>query len=309
MPRASRKGRELMERTEDDLLYLMLELMVYGILLALIMPLTRHRLDGASVATICCFLAAVFVCKVLFLPPRFPLKNFWGRALSIVGCGLFSWWLIYQAENTRMGWYRFHVLQTRIQQLVSKSPAYVVTIDCDGIITGTSDNIGMLTGYRKDELVGQPSRILMRPEVAARHERAIEETVRILRDNDHSPDAGWGLQGNMVVGVKRKDGQIAPVRIFAGGIRWSEDIQFDGDIDLFAVFIPEGVLSAAFSPASTIPSGTPLKQAPPPPQSPILSPMPRRFGPIDEDNGNPLMSRPGSKGTVTQPTPNADRNR
>jgi PAS domain S-box-containing protein len=286
-----------MRSPSPDLLEMSLELTVYGVMLAVIMPLTSHRLDAVGVATICCFLASVFVFK-LFSPIRVVSRYFWGRVGSVVLCSCFAWWLIYQAENTRTGWYRFHVLQTRVQQFVSKAPAYVITADCDGFITGSSDNIASLIGWSKGEIMGRHMRFLMRDEPAKRHDAAYKNAISILRADGSSPNAGWTLQGVITVGIRHKEGRIVPVHAYAGGIRWSQQIQFTGDIDMFAVFIPVSEEEAHDEPTTILP-GTPLKVAPPPPPTPVLAPRPldEVEAPIDAGK-SPLMSRPGTRGVV-----------
>lgn len=274
-----------MTRPSPDLLELSVEITVYGLLLAVIMPLTSHRLDAAGVATICCFLASVFLFRMLS-PTRVVVKYFWGRLLAVGCCAFFSWWLIYQAENTRTGWYRFHVLQTRVQQFVSKAPAYVITADCDGYITGASDNISSLIGWSKVEIIGQNVHMLMRHEPALRHDAAFQQAIQILREDGSTPNAGWTLQGVITVGIKHKDGSIVPVHAYAGGIRWSQDIQFVGDIDLFAVFVPVSERVARQEP-TTITPDTPIQVAPDPPPTPVMAPT-----------VPPLMAVPGTRGQV-----------
>src|SRR5438094_1617992 len=111
-----RRRRKMTLKTDrPDLLEMCLELTTYGLLLSVIIPVTSRRLDASSVATICCFLASVFALR-LFSPGRALLRHFWARLGSAVLCVGFAWWMMYCAENTRAGWYRFHVLQQRVQQ-------------------------------------------------------------------------------------------------------------------------------------------------------------------------------------------------
>ncbi len=251
-----------------DLLSLSFELTVYGISLSLIMAMSQMRLNASSVATICVFLAVVFVFKLVY-PINSVGEHMWKRFLAIAACGGFAWWLIYQAENTRVGWYRFNVLQQRVESFVAHAPAYVILADPQGVIKKTSDNIRSLTGYEPAELVGKPVTLLMRAGPAARHEVAFAKAIEALR-RPNTQDAGWLLQGVITVGVVRKDGTVAPVKAYAGGIRWSTDIQFEDDTDLFAVFVPVPE-SEALKGSTTIKKETDIKAAP---QAPVSTPLP-----------------------------------
>jgi PAS domain-containing protein len=272
----------IFQNEKPDLLELSFELTIYGIMLSVIMPLTSRRLDASSIATICCFLAAVFALK-LFLPGKVLLKHFWGRFACGVLCVGFVWWMVYYAENTRAGWYRFHVLQQRVQQLVSKAPAYIITCDSDGYITGASENIQMLVGWRKEEVVGRHLHMFIRPEHVMAHDLQFDDAVAALRD-EALTNAGWWMKGAETLGIEHKDKSIVPVKIYAGGIRWSQDIQFAGDLDLFAVIVP---VSEVTVPTNILP-GTPLRFAPPPPS------------PSDVDS-SPLLVVPGTQGRVPPP--------
>lgn len=258
-----------MQQKRTDLLELSLELTVYGIFLAIIIPMTSHRLNTSSVATICCFLACVFLFRVVS-PVKLVVRYFWGRTLSVVCCVFFAWWLLYQAENTRIGWYRFHILQERVQKLISKAPAYIIISDEMGVITGASDNINLLIGWKKEDIIGKNIHMFMRDGPLARHDIAFKSAVEILKAEEPSPNAGWMMQGIITGGIKHKNGNIVPVRAYAGGIRWSQDMQFQGDIDMFAVFVPVSEKKAREEP-STIPNDTPIQIAPTPPSiSPLV---------------------------------------
>jgi PAS domain S-box-containing protein len=258
------------QNDKPDLLELSLEITVYGVMLSLIMPLAFHRLDASGVGTICCFLAGVFVYK-LFSPTKILVKYFWGRLASVILCISFVWWMIYYAENTRAGWYRFHVLQMRVQQLVSTAPAYIITCDGDGYITGASENIHLLVGWHKEEIVGRHIHMFIGKDNMSSHDKVFESAVGSLREID-TPNAGWWVKGTHILAIRHKDTSMIPVRVYVGGIRWSQDIQFTGDLDIFAVFCP---LSDAPSPAPPIDTGeSPLLVVPgtkgriPPPRNP-----------------------------------------
>lgn len=220
----------------DTLINEAFEITVHGAILALLVITVYGRMSVQSLIILCCYLA-IFVIWKLVWPPPIITRYFVWQLFSMIMAAIFSWWLIYTAENTRVGWYRFNVLQQRVKTFVHKSPAYVILADCDGFITATSENIELLTGYQSLELVGKHTTILMRDIPAIKHSIAYDKAIKLLRRND-VPNAGWMLQGSITVGVKHKDGHIVPVKLLTGGIRWSTDIQFKGDIDIFAVFIP-----------------------------------------------------------------------
>jgi hypothetical protein len=97
------------------------------------------------------------------------------------------------------------------------------------------------------------------------------------------------LQGLLIVGVKHKDGHIVPVKAYAGGIRWSTDIQFKGDIDMFACLIP-ATMDEAMGPASTVNKRSQrddIQVAPDPPPVQQLSPIPSPFPVPIPPAGNP----------------------
>lgn len=260
----------------DTLLSQAFDITMLGVILTVLNAVLYKRITGESVVLTCCFLAAVFVWKLIF-----PLKKinryFAWQVFSIVMIGLFSWWLIYTAENTRAGWYRFNVLQRRIQSLVAHAPAYVVLADSDGQITAVSDNIQLLTGYTPKEIIGQNTTVLMRDAPAAKHLVAYDKAIHTLRRKD-APDSGWTLQGAITVGIKHKNGSIVPVKAYAGGIRWSTDIQFNGDIDIFAVFVPvsqsQAIREIKEGDGTTLKKDTEIKAAAPPPPVQPLAPLP-----------------------------------
>jgi PAS domain S-box-containing protein len=227
-------------------------------------------MDATNVAAVCVFMAGAFVFKLLY-PVNALNRYFWSRIGAVIVCGCFGWFLVYQAENTRASWYRFNVLQKRVESFIGQAPGYVILSDSDGVIRKTSNNIKLLTGYTPQELQGQPVTILMRSGPAARHQVAFTKAVATLKRND-TRDVGWLLQGVFTVGIKRKDGSITPVKAYAGGIRWSTDIQFPGDIDMFAIFTPV-TIEEARDRNSNIGEDVPLKLSPDPPKvSPALKP-------------------------------------
>jgi PAS domain S-box-containing protein len=255
---------------QNDLLGLSFELTVYGLMLTLILSFSRGQMDATNVAAVCVFMASAFVFKLLYPVNAFN-RYYWSRIGAIAVCALFGWWLVYQAENTRASWYRFNVLQKRVESFIAQAPGYVVLSDADGVIRKTSNNIKLLTGYTPEELQGKPVTILMRSGPAARHQVAFTKAVAALKRND-TKDVGWLLQGVFTVGIKRKDGTITPVKAYAGGIRWSTDIQFSGDIDMFAIFTPASIEEARNT-NSNIGDNVPLKTSPDAPKvSPAIKP-------------------------------------
>lgn len=253
---------------EGNLPQISWDLTVQGVVLTIMAYFARGGIDGAAVTIICGYLAGMFLVRMLFSGFT-TQKNFWGRAGALTISILFCWWLLYTAENTRVGWYRYNILQSRVQQLVAKAPAYIIIADTRGVITTTSDNIEMLVGYTKQELIGQPVTILMRESKIPKHRQAFEKMVAVLRDPSKT-NSGWALQGVLTVGVLHKDGHLVPVQVYAGGIRWSREIQFDQDTDIFAVFVPVEEKTAREQP-TTIPSSTPLQEAPQPPTTPPIT--------------------------------------
>jgi PAS domain S-box-containing protein len=285
----------------STLIPLAFELTVMGVALSGILYGVQGRLIGQSVWVVTIFLAVMFAYKVMSTGHS-ASRYFWAKLGSIIVSATFAWWMIYMAENTRAGWYRFHVLESRVQQFISKAPAYVIATDCDGYITGTSDNINLLIGYTKEELVGKHVHMLMRPQHARFHDKSFARAIEILRADGSSPNAGWTLQGVITVGVRHKDGHIVPVHIYAGGIRWSEGIQFRGDIDIFAVFVPVPIEDIAAGP-TTIDSGTKLKESPPAPPVPVLAPVGshRPDAMLDLSGEQPVLQAvPGTQGQVIQ---------
>lgn len=263
------------QKSNDSLLTQAFDITVLGIFLTAVIALVHKSITGQNVVVICCFLAITYIWKLIWPVDRFR-RYLWWQVLCIVMFSMSSWWLIYIAENTRTGWYRINVLQRRLQATVKTSPAYIIMANCDGYITATSDNIALLTGYTPKELLGQQVTILMRDGPAAKHQISYDKTVVALRAiRSFSDHQGWLMQGLITVGIKHKNGHLVPVIIYAGGIRWSTDIQFDGDIDMFALFIPVPVEQATKG-RSNIDKYEPrqLQQAPPPPPVPTFIPVP-----------------------------------
>lgn len=223
-------------KSDDTLLNQAFDITMMGVFLTLIIAMVESQITGKDVIIICCYLAVTFIWRLVW-PIHAFRRYLWWQLFSLMMVGVFSWWLIYTAENTRAGWYRFNVLQTRVQSFVRHAPAYVIMADSDGKINETSDNIELLTGYTPKELIGQHVTMLMREGPAAKHLAAYKKAIRALR-NPYSPDQGWTLQGLLTVAIKHKNGSLVPVKAYAGGIRWSTEIQFSGDIDMFAVFVP-----------------------------------------------------------------------
>jgi PAS domain S-box-containing protein len=256
---------------ETSLLAQAFDITVLGFILTVTMAAVNRAITGQGVIVIICFLAATYMWKLVWPVAVNHIHRYlkW-QLLCIAMICLSGWWLVYTAENTRAGWYRFNILSKRVSAFVSDAPAYVIVANSAGRITSTSRNIQTLTGYTPKELTGQPVEILMRPGAAARHRIAFNEAVRILRRND-GPDSGWTLQGLITVGIKHKDGHILPVKAYAGGVRWSTDVQFENDIDMFAVFVPVEADDASKGESTVKPKdGQEIRTAPQPPVGPPL---------------------------------------
>lgn len=256
---------------EDDLIQISWDLTWQGALLSVIAHLVRGTTDGHAVAIICLFLAANFACRITFAGLRVH-QHFWAKIGAVLLSGAFACSLIYQAEQTRAGWYRTHVLAGRVHHLVARAPAYVIVANEHDVITATSDNIADLTGYTPAELAGRPLTELMRPGTRGKHLASYKRAVSLLKRDDRD-DAGWMLQGVLTVALVHRDGRLVPVRIYAGGIRWSQDKAFDGDTDMFAVIVPVSEARAHREP-STISEDTPVTPAPPPPPAKVIVPLP-----------------------------------
>lgn len=283
----------LWKEERSDLISITGDLTVMGLVLSVVLYTSALRFDASEVVATCGFLACMAVIRVL--AGNVNLTRFlWGKIFCVAVAFMFAWGLLYYAENTRAGWYRFNVLQHRVQQLVAKAPAYVITIDSDNIITGASNNIDLLCGYGREELIGKNANILMRAGPARRHREAVKKALSALYSDGSAPEVGWTLQGVITVGVRHKNGNIVPVKAYAGGIRWSQDIRYAGDTDIFAVFVPT---TSEGMPAEP---GTETQEAPDAPTTPSLIPLPHL--PVDP----PLPSniaRPGSQGFIEKTKP------
>ena len=255
--------------SKDDLYWIGLDLAVQGVLLALAMKLVRGHYDDYSVTIVACFLAAMFLIRVVFGSLEGFYDHFLGKLAAVVVVLLFSAWLYYEAANVRTGWYRTNVLQRRVSKIVSSAPAYIILWNTDGLITEASSNIGLLTGYRREELIGQPLTVLLRKVDQAGYKRGMAKATEALCQNN-SPDAGWLMQGIITFGLLHRDGRAVPVKAYSGGIRWSQEVQFKGDTDLFAVFVPADPPKP--QEPTTIDPKTPVQVAPPPPPTKTLVP-------------------------------------
>lgn len=263
------------KENDDNLIGKALEVTFYGIVLIAMQRFFEGRITGQSIMVATSFLAVIAAIKFIW-----PVQVFHKRALiqfACIGmCGIFSWWLIYTAENTRAAWYRLNVQKSRIESLVADAPAYIILSDSDGLITSTSNNIELLTGYKPQELIGQPLTVLMLDGQAARYQIAYDKAIALLRD-PYSADQGWLFQGLIKVGLKHKNGNVVPIKMFSGGIRWSTDIQFKGDIDMFAIYLPVDPKDAMTPPTNLkyiegrelqwVPLAPPVKSMVPIPQS------------------------------------------
>jgi PAS domain S-box-containing protein len=257
--------------TKDDLYWIGIDLAVQGSILGTTIKLVRGRFDDFSITIIACFLAAMFLIRIVFGSLEDFRDHLLGKLIAIVVMVLFSTWLLHEASNVRTGWYRTNVLQDRFSRIVSSAPAYVLLWDADGNITEASVNIHFLTGYRRTELIGQPMTTLLRRVDQPGYLRGMVKATTILKQ-DNSPDAGWLMQGIITFGLLHKDGRVVPVKAYSGGIRWSQEVQFKGDTDLFAVFVPVDPNKEKDNPATTIDPTTPVKVAPPPPPTKTLVP-------------------------------------
>jgi PAS domain S-box-containing protein len=275
--RAAREDR-------PDLYWIVLDLSVLGILLAAVVRVVRGHFDDFTISVIACYLAAVFLVRVMFGLGDGFRGTFWAKAGGVLLVLGFAGWLYHEATNVRTGWYRTHVLQDRFSRIIHSAPAYIVLWDTQGNITETSDNIHFLLGYDRIELVGQPLTTILRPADQAGYARAMARAVRTLR-KPTGDDAGWLMTGVIPIGLQHRSGRVVPVRTYAGGIRWSGDIQFRGDTDLFALFVPvtrhEALEKSAIDPEA------PMKVAPPPPPVKTLVPAPAEAKPEPEPKPEP----------------------
>lgn len=262
--------RRLARDDRPDFYWILLDLSVLGILLAATVKLVRGRFDDFTISVIACYMAAVFLVRVLFGAFEGLKEHLWAKLIAVALVLAFAGWLYREATNVRTGWYRTHVLQDRFSRIVKSAPAYVVLWDTQGNITEASENIHFLLGYDRMELIGQPLTSILRPADRTAYARGMAKAIQTLR-KPTGDDAGWLMTGVIPIGLRHRTGRVVPVRTYAGGIRWSQEVQFTGDTDLFALFVPvtrhEALESSAIDPA------TPMKVAPAAPPAPTIVPV------------------------------------
>lgn len=255
--------------TKDDLYWIGIDLAVQGSLLGVTMKVVRGHFDDFSISIIACFLAAMFLIRIVFGSLDDFREHLLSKLAAVVIMACFAGWLFHEATNVRTGWYRTHVLQRRVSKIVGSAPAYIVLWNTDGLITEASSNISLLTGHAREELIGQPLTVLLREVDQIGFRRGMAKATAILRQNN-SPDAGWLMQGIITFGLLHRDGRAVPVKAYSGGIRWSQEVQFKGDTDLFAVFVPADPPKP--QEPTTIDPRTPVQVAPPAPPTKTLVP-------------------------------------
>lgn len=236
------------QRNNDTLATECFKITFYGILLMVIQRYFEQRTTSESIIVTTSFLAIIAIFKLVF-PFKIYDRHAWLRVCCVTACCMFSWYLIYSSESVRAATYRLSVQKAKISRLAAEAPAYVIISDSEGIITSTSNNINILTGYTSKELIGQPTTVLMLDAQSAKNQIAFDKAVAFLRD-PYSVDAGWLFQGLVTTSVKHKNGNVVPVKIYSGGVRWSTDIQFKGDIDMFAIYFPVDPKDALVPPTS-----------------------------------------------------------
>jgi PAS domain S-box-containing protein len=257
-----------MRRATLSDLWIAVDLAVSGTALAVVMRVVRGYFDDFSFSIIACYLAVMMLVRFLFGGIDFH-KHFVAKLIATVWICVFAAWLYYEASNVRAGWYRTHVIQDRIGHMTTEAPFYAIVWNTDGVITQASANINLLTGYYREELIGKPMTVLLQPRDRRGFAGGMKKATEVLRRND-SRDAGWLMQGKIIFGLVHRDGKVVPVRAYSGGIRWSQDVQFKGDTDLFAMLEP---VDPKHSHApTTIDPKTPVQVAPPPPPTKTLVP-------------------------------------
>lgn len=258
----------LMKRATLSDLWIAVDLAVSGIILAAVMKVVRGHFDDFSSSIIACYLALQMLVRLVFGGVDFR-RHLLAKVVGTVLIGGLATWLYYEASNVRTGWYRTHVIQDRVGAMATNAPFYAVVWNTDGVITQASANINLLTGYYREELVGRPMAIMLQPKDRPGFNRGMKKATEILR-RQGSKNAGWIMQGQLTFGLLHRDGKVVPVTATAGGIRWSQEIQFKGDTDLGAVFTP--VDPKHSESATTIDPRTPVQVAPPAPPTKTLVP-------------------------------------
>ncbi|MBI5424018.1 MAG: PAS domain S-box protein [Opitutae bacterium] len=136
-----------------------------------------------------------------------------GLVVLVLGVPLGGWLFRVRERNFNREIRRF---STAIQQ---SSSAVIITTP-DRIIEYANDGLLAITGYQREELIGQPSRLLL-PNDADEHQR--DELLRRLH-------AGERWQGEML--MRRRNGEVFTVRLVVSPVRDGER----GVTNLVAVF-------------------------------------------------------------------------
>ena len=191
--------------------------------------------------------SSIFILIVSFLAVVTLVELMWKR----VGAGKKLWWhflamlllsilliiLLNQATYVREWWYRTHVLEQRIEELILTAPQAIIVANGSGNIEYVNKYASELIGYTSDELAGKNLTILMRPFKAAKHQEAFVHEVK----NMERGSAKWIRLDNKIFRIVTKDRSIIRTRIYIIGIRYDsngENVKLGSDVEFYSIIMP-----------------------------------------------------------------------
>jgi PAS domain S-box-containing protein len=211
---------------------------VYGFLLLGILYVRSNVFDYNELITVVAFTSIVSVIETMWRKTEAGKRLIWHFFSLVILVG-FLGVLLNQATDFREAWYRTHVLEDRIQEIIFTSPTAIIVADGFGDIKYINSKATSIIGWTEDEIKGRPLTILMRPQKIAAHNRAFVNEVKSLKQGS----ASWIHMGDHVFRVVCKNGDIIKVKMYVMGIRYSSDDEpgkypVGQDVEFYAIVQP-----------------------------------------------------------------------
>lgn len=211
---------------------------IYGIVLTIILYLQSQIFDATELVSIVFFTAIITIFEIFFTRINRKVNILWYLLSLIILISLMGF-LINESMRVRESWYRIHVLEDRIQNIVYSAPTAIIVSDGLGNIKDVNSEAEKIVGWKKDELLGKSLSVLMRPEKFALHKPALEKEAQNLKLGSTK----WIYVGDKVFRIVKKDGGLVRVAIYILGVRFSSDKESGmyvpgKDIEFYAIIRP-----------------------------------------------------------------------
>lgn len=211
-----------------DILVAVIRLVFYCAALSTSLYVAENYFWNSDYATISIFTLLAVIFELLWESVNYGSRYYW--YVAVVFCmGVSGLFLFRESMYVHENAVNLKIINQRVEKVAAKLPGPVMATDKEGNIVAVSETLCSLTGYSRDEMVGQKVSLLF-PEEDDGIRKKFSEKLYTLSDD------GWLAEKlDNVVKLRLKSGITLSVTKYIFGIRYSVNEVIQNDIHFISI--------------------------------------------------------------------------